>query len=88
MYGRNYYTRYDYEECDSDGCAQLMQDLETLVTSNAFLGRKFVSETKCYVVKLADNFSYQDSIDHSRAVNQVFNNFTFPTVIYNRGKVW
>ena len=31
QYGRNFFTRYDYEGCASAPCEQMMNNLETLV---------------------------------------------------------
>jgi phosphoglucomutase len=69
-YGRNYFTRYDYEECELDPCNQMMADLETLITKPEFVGREFSNGGKTYKVKLGDNFSYVDPIDKSVATKQ------------------
>ncbi|CAK1586702.1 unnamed protein product [Parnassius mnemosyne] len=69
-YGRNYFTRYDYEECASDPCNEMMQALEKKITAPGFVGSSFSSGNKTYVVKLADNFSYMDPIDKSVAMKQ------------------
>ncbi len=63
-YGRNYYTRHDYEEVDSDAAHKVMKGLEDRLESlrNAdFHGRKVVT---------ADNFCYQDPVDGSKSCNQ------------------
>ncbi|CAH1638993.1 unnamed protein product [Spodoptera littoralis] len=69
-YGRNYFTRYDYEECASDSCNEMMQVLEKKITSPGFVGSSHSAGGKTYVVKLADNFSYMDPIDQSVAMKQ------------------
>lgn len=69
-YGRNYFTRYDYEECDLAPCNQMMTDLENLITSPEFVGRAFTNVGKIYKVKIGDNFSYTDPIDGSVATKQ------------------
>lgn len=69
-YGRNYFTRYDYEECDANPSNQMMKDLEDLITQPAFIGREFSSDGKTYKVKIGDNFSYKDTIDGSVATKQ------------------
>lgn len=69
-FGRNYFTRYDYEECASDPCNEMMQALEKTITSSGFIGSSHTSGDKTYVVKLADNFSYMDPIDQSVAMKQ------------------
>ncbi|XP_050292995.1 phosphoglucomutase [Anthonomus grandis grandis] len=70
LYGRNYFTRYDYEECETDGANKMMAHLESLLTDNSFLGKTFTSDGKTYKVSKADNFSYVDPIDKSVAKNQ------------------
>ncbi|KAL7049151.1 hypothetical protein ACKWTF_003615 [Chironomus riparius] len=69
-YGRNYFTRYDYEECELAPCNQMMTDLENLITKPEFVGKEFSNGGKTYKVKLGDNFSYKDPIDGSVATNQ------------------
>ncbi|CAO1311276.1 unnamed protein product [Diamesa tonsa] len=69
-YGRNYFTRYDYEECELTPCNKMMDDLETLITEPKFIGRDFSNGGKTYKVKLGDNFSYTDPIDNSVATKQ------------------
>lgn len=69
-YGRNYFTRYDYEECASDPCNEMMSALEQRMTAPGFVGSSHTSGSKTYVVKVADNFSYMDPIDRSVAMKQ------------------
>ncbi|KAL0870905.1 hypothetical protein ABMA27_004740 [Loxostege sticticalis] len=69
-FGRNYFTRYDYEECASDPCNEMMQVLEKRITEPGFVGSAHDSADKTYVVKLADNFSYMDPIDQSVSMKQ------------------
>ncbi|ENN77623.1 phosphoglucomutase [Dendroctonus ponderosae] len=70
LYGRNYFTRYDYEECETESANQLMQHLEALIADGSFVGKSFCSGGKSYTVAKADNFSYVDPIDNSVANNQ------------------
>ncbi|KAG5878373.1 hypothetical protein JTB14_020611 [Gonioctena quinquepunctata] len=70
IYGRNYFTRYDYEECESDAAKKLIEYLEKLIKCNSFVGKTFTSSGKTYKVSKADNFSYVDPIDKSVANNQ------------------
>nr|AAX47078.1 phosphoglucomutase 1 [Aedes aegypti] len=69
-YGRNYFTRYDYEECDLAPCNEMMATLEKTITDPSFVGKDFSSEGKTYKVKLGDNFSYNDPIDKSVSTKQ------------------
>lgn len=70
QYGRNYFTRYDYEECEAAPSNKMMEHLEKLINSHDFKGKRFTYQEKTFTVKLADNFSYVDPIDHSEAIGQ------------------
>jgi phosphoglucomutase len=64
QYGRNYYTRHDYEAIPTDIAKQLMTDLESKLPSlinTTLAGRR---------VQYADNFSYTDPVDNSISNNQ------------------
>ncbi|NOQ77564.1 MAG: alpha-D-glucose phosphate-specific phosphoglucomutase [Methylococcaceae bacterium] len=63
-YGRNYYTRHDYEAIPSDIAKQLMIDLEAQFPSLA--GKTLAGKTVGY----ADNFRYTDPVDKSVSTNQ------------------
>lgn len=63
-YGRNFYSRHDYEAIDSDIANTIMSNLRQKVVS--LEGASFGS----FVVKLADDFSYTDPIDGSVSANQ------------------
>jgi len=58
-YGRNYYTRHDYEGVAVDSANLLMTQLRTALPS--LPGRKFGART----LVLADDFAYADPIDGS-----------------------
>ncbi|XP_075176471.1 phosphoglucomutase-1 isoform X4 [Anomaloglossus baeobatrachus] len=70
QYGRNFFTRYDYEEVESEGANKMMKDLETLMFDRSFSGQKFSVGEKVYTVEKADNFEYSDSVDGSISRNQ------------------
>jgi phosphoglucomutase len=59
-YGRNYYSRHDYEEVDSDAANKLMSDLRAKLS-------KLKTEPG---VKDADDFAYNDPVDGSVSANQ------------------
>ncbi|OEZ90811.1 alpha-D-glucose phosphate-specific phosphoglucomutase [Janthinobacterium sp. SUN098] len=63
-YGRNYYSRHDYEDIDSAGAAQLMAAVRGRLA--ALPGQQFDG----YTVALADDFSYTDPVDGSVATQQ------------------
>ena len=67
-YGRNFFTRYDYENCESAPCADMMSQLEAQLTS--LPGRTFSALGKSYQVAQADNFSYVDPVDASVTTKQ------------------
>ncbi|KAF7244474.1 Phosphoglucomutase-1 [Varanus komodoensis] len=69
-YGRNFFTRYDYEEVDADGANKMMKDLETLFFDRSFVGKQLSAGDKSYTVEKADNFEYSDPVDGSISRNQ------------------
>ncbi|QCI96973.1 alpha-D-glucose phosphate-specific phosphoglucomutase [Agrobacterium larrymoorei] len=63
-YGRNYYSRHDYEEVDSDAANTLVTTLrEKLATLPG-------TSYGALKVKAADDFAYNDPVDHSVSKNQ------------------
>ena len=63
-FGRNYYTRHDYEGISAETAKTLMADLEKKLPS--LIGKHFANREVSY----ADNFSYLDPIDQSISNNQ------------------
>ncbi|HYW32981.1 MAG TPA: alpha-D-glucose phosphate-specific phosphoglucomutase [Gemmatimonas sp.] len=63
-FGRNYYTRYDYEEIPSDAAHGLMAHVRELLPS--LIGTEFAGRT----VDKADDFAYQDPVDGSTSAGQ------------------
>ncbi|CRK35284.1 hypothetical protein BN1708_016442, partial [Verticillium longisporum] len=55
-YGRTFFTRYDYEDVDSDGAAKVVGTLKSLVDKPDFIGSKIGDRE----VTEAGNFSYTD----------------------------
>ena len=49
----------------------MMNKLEQIVTSPVYVGTKIIHKNKSYVVKLADNFHYEDPVDGSITERQV-----------------
>lgn len=73
-YGRNYFSRYDYEQVSSDSAAQVMETLDNLMQSmkdgqegDAPMPIDDEFDTK---VAFADNFAYTDPVDGSVAKGQ------------------
>lgn len=63
-YGRNFYTRHDYETVDTDAADDVMTSLTEQLDS--LVGQQFGSET----VSIAEDFSYTDPVDGSVSSNQ------------------
>jgi phosphoglucomutase len=63
-YGRNYYSRHDYEEVDNLKANELMDRLRS--RSNELQGKRFGS----YEVAYSDDFSYTDPVDGSISQKQ------------------
>jgi phosphoglucomutase len=65
-FGRNYYTRYDYEGVDSKAANALFERM-----LGAIAERKLQdAEGEGFRVKLADEFSYRDPVDQSVSQHQ------------------
>jgi phosphoglucomutase len=63
-YGRNYYTRHDYEGINSDAANELMQALREKI--NYLVGHRLSGQK----IVTADDFSYRDSVDDSYTEQQ------------------
>ena len=63
-YGRNYYSRHDYEEVDSDGANALIKTLRDRLP--ALIGKRFGA----LEVATADDFAYHDPVDGSDSKHQ------------------
>ncbi len=64
QFGRNYYSRHDYEAIPSNIANQIFDNLTSMLENlkgNSFAG---------HLVRVADNFSYLDPIDNSISENQ------------------
>ncbi|MGB5726122.1 MAG: alpha-D-glucose phosphate-specific phosphoglucomutase [Thiogranum sp.] len=63
-YGRNYYSRHDYEAVNADGAGQLMDALRT--ANGSLTGKRYGD----YEVAFSDDFSYTDPVDGSISEHQ------------------
>jgi len=63
-YGRNYYSRHDYEGLDSELANTFMSELEAM--QDGLVGQQLAGQTVSY----ADNFSYNDEVDGSTSSRQ------------------
>jgi len=65
-YGRNYYSRYDYEEVDAKPADEMMKQLEKQLPN--LVGQSYMDGK--FKVVTADQFSYKDPFDSSVTSNQ------------------
>jgi phosphoglucomutase len=63
-YGRNYYSRHDYEGVSADGAGQLMEELRKL--NGSLKGKSYGG----YEVEFSDDFAYTDPVDGSVSEHQ------------------
>lgn len=71
QFGRNVFTRYDYENCSAEAANKMMDALEKRMAEGGFAGTALTGEGKSYKVAKADNFCYTDPIDKSVSAKQV-----------------
>ncbi|XP_065834160.1 phosphoglucomutase-1-like isoform X2 [Oscarella lobularis] len=67
-YGRNFFTRYDYEGVESVGANEMMEKLRTIVANPAdVIGKEFAGkdDNRRYTLSACDDFRYEDPIDKS-----------------------
>ncbi|CAD5211728.1 unnamed protein product [Bursaphelenchus okinawaensis] len=67
-YGRNVFTRYDYENVDASGANLMMTYLTPML--GGFAGMEYKANNQVFKVVKADNFSYTDPVDGSVAKDQ------------------
>lgn len=72
IYGRSFFSRYDYEEVPSEGANKLVAHLNKALVSGSLNNSIHISKstsTKFTISSLYD-FEYKDPIDHSVSKNQ------------------
>ena len=69
-YGRNCFTRYDYEQVDSSQAGKMMENLNNLIETKSEIGKTHTAAGKSYTVSLMDNYAYIDPVDGSQSTNQ------------------
>ncbi|KAM0790211.1 hypothetical protein ACM66B_005525 [Microbotryomycetes sp. NB124-2] len=71
-YGRTFFSRYDYEEVDSDKANEVMANLEKAFAESNFVGSDLTATSSSTSFKVAEaaNFAYTDPIDGSVSKNQ------------------
>ena len=65
-YGRNFFTRYDYEEVESDKANEMVKHLKEILQDKQSVGKKVNN----YTIEKCDDFEYTDPIDNSVSKNQ------------------
>lgn len=72
IYGRSFFSRYDYEEVSSEGANALVSHLNEALTSGSLANtlHTSVSTEDKFTVSGLYNFEYKDPIDHSISKNQ------------------
>ena len=77
QFGRNYFTRYDYENCSSGDCDKMMDHLNQAASSATLINQTFkaseygsTNQKKAYKIVQMDNFQYSDPVDQSLTTNQ------------------
>ena len=79
QFGRDFFCRYDFEDCDSGKCELMMKHLETLLCDGNGNVDKLSSlfSSDRYVVEETGNFEYKDPVDGSVSSKQgLFVRFT------------
>lgn len=69
-YGRNFFSRYDYEEVDSNGANKMIEHLQNSFSSLNGAQLKATTSDTTFTVKETGNFAYTDPIDGSVSKNQ------------------
>ena len=72
IYGRSFFSRYDYEEVSSEGAQKLVDALNQHITAGslAHTTHKSPSTGQEFAIASVSNFDYTDPIDHSVSKNQ------------------
>lgn len=66
IYGRNFFSRYDYEEVDGEGAAKMIERLRGFIKSGELEGKTLGG----FKVEKTDDFEYRDPIDDSVSSKQ------------------
>jgi len=72
IYGRSFFSRYDYEEVPSEGANALVAHLDKARSTNSLLNTTHLSASTSskFTISGMYNFEYKDPIDHSVSKNQ------------------
>lgn len=64
-YGRYYFTRYDYEDCQLLPCEKMINSLRETAEGGKLEGKWFHFGVRSYQLAKMDDFSYEDPVDRS-----------------------
>ena len=72
IYGRSFFSRYDYEEVSSEGAQKLVDALNAHIAAGSLAQTTHTSKStgQAFAVAGVANFDYTDPIDHSVSKNQ------------------
>ncbi|KAJ8591830.1 Phosphoglucomutase, first 3 domain-containing protein [Rhizopogon salebrosus TDB-379] len=72
IYGRSFFSRYDYEEVSSEGANKIVALLNAAITSSSLANKTYKSKStnQDFTIASVTNFSYTDPIDGSVSKNQ------------------
>ncbi|CAG5118154.1 unnamed protein product [Candidula unifasciata] len=71
VHGRNFFTRYDYENVSVEAADKMVEGLTKLIEDPKTKGMTFSDPTgRSYKMSYLDNFEYEDPTDHSTSKNQ------------------
>ena len=72
VYGRSFFSRYDYEEVSSEGAQKLVDNLNQHINGQSLINSTHVSAStkQSFTISQAYNFDYTDPIDASVSKNQ------------------
>ncbi|RPD55551.1 phosphoglucomutase [Lentinus tigrinus ALCF2SS1-7] len=72
VYGRSFFSRYDYEEVSSEGAQKLVDALNQHISASSLAETTHTSKStgQKFTVAEVSNFDYTDPIDHSVSKNQ------------------
>lgn len=72
VYGRSFFSRYDYEEVPSEGAQKLVDALNVHIAKGSLVGTTHKSKGtgQTFVVSNVANFDYTDPVDGSVSKNQ------------------
>lgn len=61
-FGRYYYNRYDYENCESAPCQQMMAELKAKMVESSFVGTKLQAGGVTFEVEKAFDYAYTNHL--------------------------